>query len=102
MDYNVWIYFLVAAGTIYLIRVLPLTLIRRELTNPFLRSFLYFVPFVTLSVMTFPDMVEATGSALSGWAGFLTGLILSYVSGNLFQVAISSCIVVYLIETFVC
>lgn len=101
MSYNVWIYILVAAATIYLIRVLPLTLIRRELTNPFLRSFLFFVPFVTLSVMTFPDMVNATGSVLSGWAGFLTGLIMSYVSGNLFQVAISSCVVVYLIETFV-
>ena len=98
MHHNIWIYLLVAAFTIYLIRVLPMTLIRRDIKNPFIRSFLYYVPYVTLAVMTFPAILSATGSSVSAWAGFLTGVVLAYVDGNLFRVAICSCVVVYLGE----
>ncbi len=98
MHHNIWIYLLVAALTIYLIRVLPMTLIRRDIKNPFIRSFLYYVPYVTLAVMTFPAILSATGSSVSAWAGFLTGVVLAYVDGNLFRVAICSCVVVYLAE----
>lgn len=100
MEYNISIYLLVAAVTVYLIRVLPMTLIRRDIKNRFLRSFLYYVPFVTLAVMTFPAILSATGSKVSAWAAFLTGLVLAYIDGNLFRVAISSCVVVYLVEMF--
>ncbi len=100
MHHNIWIYLLVAAFTIYLIRVLPMTLIRRDIKNPFVRSFLYYVPYVTLAVMTFPAILSATGSSVSAWAGFLTGVVLAYVDGNLFRVAICSCVVVYLAELF--
>lgn len=100
MHHNIWIYLLVAAFTIYLIRVLPMTLIRRDIKNPFIRSFLYYVPYVTLAVMTFPAILSATGSSVSAWAGFLTGVVLAYVDGNLFRVAICSCVVVYLAELF--
>ncbi len=100
MEYNISIYLLVAAVTVYLIRVLPMTLIRRDIKNRFLRSFLYYVPYVTLAVMTFPAILSATGSKVSAWAAFLTGLVLAYIDGNLFRVAISSCVVVYLVEMF--
>lgn len=100
MNHNIALYLLVAAVTIYLIRVLPMTLIRRDIQNPFIRSFLYYVPYVTLAVMTFPAILSATGSIYSAWAGFLTGLLLAYVDGNLFRVAICSCIVVYAAELF--
>lgn len=100
MAYNISIYLLVAAVTVYLIRVLPMTLIRRDIKNRFLRSFLYYVPYVTLAVMTFPAILSATGSKASAWAAFLTGLVLAYIDGNLFRVAISSCVVVYLVEMF--
>lgn len=58
------------AAVTYLIRMLPLTLIRRKITNRTLRSFLYYVPYATLSAMTFPAILTATGSAISAALGF--------------------------------
>ena len=68
---NVWIAILVAAGVSYAIRVLPLTLIRRPIESVFLRSFLYYVPYVTLAVMTFPAIVQATDKLLAGVAALV-------------------------------
>ena len=68
MEHNVYLYIAVVALVTYLIRVLPLTLIRREIKNPFLRSFLYYVPYVTLAAMTFPAILHATDSLWSGLA----------------------------------
>lgn len=91
---------LVAAATLYAIRVLPLTLIRKNIENKFVKSFLYYVPYVTLSVMTFPAIMEATRSPLSGLGGFMVGVLLAYFTENLFQVAIGACVAVYVIELF--
>lgn len=102
MHHSISIYLLVAAAAIYLIRMLPMTLIRRDIKNPLIRSFLYYVPYVTLAVMTFPAILSATGSSISAGAGFLAGVALAYVDGNLFRVAICSCVVVYLAELFFC
>ena len=63
MKQNIWIYILVSALVSYLIRVTPLALIRREITNRTLRSFLYYVPYVTLAVMTFPPRQARTAPA---------------------------------------
>lgn len=98
MNNNIYIYLLVAALTIFAVRALPMTLIRKDINNRFLRSFLYYVPYVTLSVMTFPAIISSTGSTASGIAGFLTGLILAYLDGNLFRVAIGSCLSVAVVE----
>ena len=65
MSNNTYIYLLVAALTIFAIRALPLTLIQKEIKNRFIRSFLYYVPYVTLSVMTFPAIISATSAATS-------------------------------------
>ena len=67
MSHNIYIYILVMAGVSYLIRMLPLTLIRKEIKNKTIRSFLYYVPYVTLAVMTFPAILSATGSVWSAW-----------------------------------
>ena len=91
-------YILVAAGVSFLIRVLPLTLIRRQITNPFLRSFLYYVPFVTLAVMTFPAMVEAVAHPIAGVAALLLGVVLAWLGAGLFPVAIACCATVFLME----
>ena len=98
---NIWMYILVSAGVSYLIRVTPLVLIRREITNRTLRSFLYYVPYVTLAVMTFPAILSATGSRISAWAGFAAALLIAYVDGNLFRVAIGACLVVYAAEFYI-
>lgn len=100
MTQNVYLYLTVAALTLYAIRALPMTLIRKDIRSPFIRSFLYYVPYVTLAVMTFPAILGATGSPLSAWAGFAAALLIAYIDGNLFRVAIGACIVVYIAELF--
>ena len=66
MSGNIYIYIAIVAITSYLIRVLPLTLIRKPIKNRFIRSFLYYVPYVTLAVMTFPAIIDATATPLAG------------------------------------
>ena len=95
---NIWIYILVSALVSYLIRVTPLVLIRREITNRTLRSFLYYVPYVTLSVMTFPAIVEATQSPIAGMLALLAGGALAWRGGTLLQVALACCGVVFVAE----
>ena len=98
MKQNIWIYILVSALVSYLIRVTPLALIRREITNRTLRSFLYYVPYVTLAVMTFPAIVEATQSPLAGALALAAGALLAWRGGSLFAVAVVCCGVVFLVE----
>lgn len=102
MKHNIYIYILLMAGVTYLIRVLPLTLIRREIKNKFIRSFLFYVPYVTLAVMTFPAILDSTGHVLSALAALAVGTILSWVGGSLFLVSVSSCAVVFILELFLC
>lgn len=101
MKYNVYIYIFVMALVIYLIRLLPLTLIRKKITNKTLRSFLFYVPYVTLAVMTFPAILEATSSIWSGLAALIAGVTLAYLGVSLFGVAVFSCAVVFIIELFI-
>ena len=93
-----YIYIAVMAIVTSLIRVLPLTLIRREIKNVTLRSFLYYVPYVTLSVMTFPAMMEATNSQWSGLAAFVAAVALAWRGFSLFSVAVAACVLVFVIE----
>ena len=89
---------LVMAVTIYLVRALPLALLQKEIRSPFIRSFLFYVPYVGLSVMTFPAILSATASFWSGLAGFLAASVIAWVDGNLFRVSIGACIAVFLAE----
>ena len=98
MNKNVYIYIIIMAVTTYLIRVLPLTLIRKQITNLRIRSFLYYVPYVTLSVMTFPAILEATQSPISGAAALIVGLVLAWMGKSLFQESDFSCVAVFLLE----
>ena len=84
----------------YLIRVLPLTLIRKPIKNRFIKSFLYYVPYITLAVMTFPAIVEATQSPIAGIIALAVGIVLSYFGAGLFPVACACCIIVFISEFF--
>lgn len=95
---NVYIYIGIMFLVTFLIRVLPLTLIRRKIKNVTLRSFLYYVPYVTLAVMTFPAIIEATNSVWSGLVALLAGIALAYFGVSLFGVAVSCCAVVFVLE----
>ncbi|MDD2355613.1 MAG: AzlD domain-containing protein [Lachnospiraceae bacterium] len=98
MTKNVYCSLLIITLTIYAIRVLPFVFLRKEITNVRIRSFLYYVPYVTLAVMTFPAIISATDSMWSGLAALVVGIIVSLLSGDLFKVAVSSCIAVFLTE----
>ena len=98
--YNNYVYILTAFAVIYLIRVLPLTLIRRPIRSRFIRSFLRYVPYVTLAVMTFPAIVEATISPLAGVAALVVGIAAAWLGASLITVAGACCAVVFLLELF--
>ena len=100
MKHNIYLYILVMAAVTYLIRMLPLTLIQKEIKNTYITSFLYYVPYVTLSVMTFPAILSATDSPVSGGAALITAVILAYRGKSLFQVSLSACGMVFLLELF--
>ena len=101
MEHNTYIYIAIMAIVTYLIRVLPLTLIRKKITNRLIRSFLFYVPYVTLAVMTFPAIIEATNSIWSGLAALIVGVLLAYFGVSLFGVAVCSCVVVFIIELII-
>ena len=98
MQRNVYLYILGMWGISYLIRVLPLTLIRREITNRTIRSFLFYVPYVTLAVMTFPAIIDATRSPYAGLLALIIGIVLAWKGFSLFKVAAACCIVVFGVE----
>ena len=88
MNTKIYLYIAVCAGVSFLIRELPLTLIRRPIRNRFLRSFLFYVPYVTLAVMTFPSILHATSSPIAGLAALVLGIAAAWLGANLFQVAV--------------
>ena len=84
----------------YLIRVLPLTLIRKPIKNRFIKSFLYYVPYITLAVMTFPAILDATLSHIAGLIALVIGIALSDFGLVLVPVACACCAVVFAAEFF--
>lgn len=98
MKNNIYLYLLVMTVVTYLIRVLPLTLIRKQIKNQFLKSFLYYVPYVTLAVMTFPAIIYATQSPISGMLALIIGIVVAYTKENLFLVAVCCSLTVFISE----
>ena len=98
MRHNIYLYIFVMAAATYLIRMVPLVLLRRTLQNQFIRSLLFYVPYVTLAVMTFPAILFATASFWSALAGFVLAVLLALRGKNLIPVALSACVLVYLAE----
>lgn len=93
-----YIYIFIMVAVTYMIRVLPLTLIRKPIKNTFIRSFLYYVPYVTLAVMTFPAIMEATSVKLAGILALIIGIGAAYIGASLLTVSATCCIVVYILE----
>ena len=98
--HNVYGYILVMALVTYLIRALPLTLIRKEIRSRFIRSFLYYVPYATLAAMTFPAILSAADHRAASIAGFITALILSFYRKSLLVVAECACAAAFIAELF--
>ena len=97
MSHNPYIYIFIMAGVTFLIRVLPLTVVKKQFTNKFVKSFLYYVPYVTLSVMTFPAIINATQSPIAG-----AGLVAAWFDAGLFKVSVICCLLVFVCEFIIC
>ncbi len=95
---RIYVYILVMAIVTYLIRVLPLAIWQKEITNPFVKSFLFYVPYACLAAMTFPAILTSTTSIVSGAIGFVSAVYMAYREKSLIQVALFACGVVFIVE----
>ena len=93
-----WIYLLILAGSTYLIRAIPFAMLRKKITNRFVRSFLFYIPYAVLTAMTIPAALYATDSIVSAAAGLLVGGIFAVKGKGLTLVAILSCVTALLIS----
>ncbi|MBQ2048922.1 MAG: AzlD domain-containing protein [Spirochaetales bacterium] len=98
---NAYVYIIGMCVITAAIRILPLLILRRPIRNRFLRSFFYYVPYVTLSVMTFPAIVNATANPLSGTAALIVGIVLAWIGANMITVSAACCAVVFILELFI-
>ena len=100
MSDNVYRDLAIMCATVYAIRLLPFLFIRKEIKNSFIRSFLHYVPYVTLAVMTFPAIISATNNPVSGFIALIVGLVVAWFGGNLVVVAGCCCLAVLLTGLF--
>lgn len=101
MKPNVYLYIAVMAVTTYLVRMLPFTLFRREITNTYVKSFLAYVPYATLAAMTFPAILTSTSEVISAAVGFAVALFMAYRGRSLTVVAACSCVAVFAVECII-
>ncbi len=96
-QHSILIYILLTIAITNLIRVTPMVFIKGQIHNRFVRSFLYYVPYVTLAVMTFPDMVLTTPTLWPGVIALLAGIVAAWFRLGLFPVAAICCVITYLL-----
>ncbi len=94
-------YLAVMAGVTYLIRMIPFVLFRKKITNVFIRSFLFYIPYAVLGAMTFPAIFYSTQSIPSAIAGCLTAIILSWFEKSLLTVAAFASLAVFIASFFI-
>ena len=95
---SIYLYSLVMAVTTYLVRALPRTLFKKPIRSRFIRSFLHYIPVACLTAMTFPAILYATNSMLSGAVGLVVAVVLAFFRRSLIVVAACSCVAVFLTE----
>lgn len=98
---SIYVYILVMALTTYLVRAIPLTLMKKSSSSRFLRSFLHYVPTACLTAMTFPAILYATDHLISGAAGLAVGVLLAFRKKSLIVVAVASCAAVFVAEQLI-
>lgn len=82
----------------YLVRMLPMAIFRKKITDIRVRSFLYYVPYAVLAAMTFPAIFSSTGSKLSAAAGCIVAVLLAYFRRGLLTVAVGAAAAVFLVQ----
>lgn len=94
----VYIYIITMAVVTYLIRMIPMTVFQKKITNKYIKSFLYYVPYSCLMAMTFPAVFHATSSVYSALAGVIVAVVLAFYNKSLVTVAVSACVTVFVME----
>jgi len=100
MNNNIF-YILVMFAASLIVRTLPISLIHKKINNRFIKSFLYYVPYVTLAVMTFPAIIWTTITPLVGFIVFVVAIILAYKDKSMVLIAILCCALTYLLQLFI-
>lgn len=95
---KIYMYILIMAVVTYLIRAVPLILMKKKIENRFIKSFLYYVPYTCLSAMTVPAIFFATSNVYTAIVGFVTALILAIRDKSLVVVAACACMAVFIAE----
>ena len=98
---NIYLYILVMAVTTYLVRAIPLTLLKKPIRSRFLRSFLHYVPTACLTAMTFPAILYATDHIISGAVGLAAAVLLALKNKSLIVVAAAGCCAVFLTDLII-
>ena len=98
MNKSIWGYLLVMSLVSFIIRVLPVTLIRKQIKNRFIRSLLFYLPYATLAVMTFPAILSISQNPWCGAAAFAASLITAWFTKNLFLSAALGCAAAFLAQ----
>jgi branched-subunit amino acid transport protein len=93
-----FIYLFVMAGVTYLVRMIPLVIIKEKIKNKFVLSFLHYIPYTVLSVMTIPACFYATDSPITAAIGFCIAMVAAFFERSLIQVALLSCAGVFIAE----
>ena len=101
MKPDIYLYIFVMAFTTWCMRVIPSLVVKKPIQNRFVQSFLYYVPYVTLAVMTFPAIVQATDEPLAGAAALIVGVIAAWLGADLIYVAAACCVTVFVLELII-
>lgn len=101
MNPDIYLYIFVMAFTTWCMRVIPSLVMKKPIQNRFVQSFLYYVPYVTLAVMTFPAIVQATDEPLAGAAALIVGVIAAWLGADLIYVAAACCVTVFVLELII-
>ena len=87
-------YLVVMAIVTYLIRMLPLTVFRKEIRSVFIKSFLHYVPYAVLAAMTIPGILSSTGDVRTAVTGLVVAVVMAWRGCSLLTVAIGACVAV--------
>ena len=98
MKPNIYLYIFVMAFATWCMRVILSLIMKKPIQNRFAQSFLYYVPYVTLAVMTFPAIIQATDEPLAGAAALIAGILAAWMGADLICVAAASCVTVFVLE----
>ena len=84
-------YFLISALLMFTAtlvpRFVPFVFIKRKISSPFWKSFLYYLPYAVLAALTFPYVLYSTGSVPAAAIATVAALLMSAFELNMATVA---------------